>query len=115
MPEEILDLIRSISVDEIPSPYFSLMRSTGMPYSYSPRLPRMQRRIREDLARTSNNSAPPATAFSAFLFAERKVIRHNGRILIRWWCNRVLWKDVYTCVVASVGEHYMEPTGLLPF
>ena len=87
------------------------MRSTRVPYSYSTRLSRVQSRV----SGAPNYSTPITTTLSTFLFAAREIIRNNRRILIRWGRNSSFWKNVDTCMVASVWKHHMEPTSLLAF
>src|SRR5205814_10380749 len=77
--QEIVDLRRRRTVDQVPAPHFGLVRAARMPDGDRARLPRVQCRILEDFAGAADEAGPLGALLAPFFFAMADILRlHRG-------------------------------------
>src|ERR1700732_778785 len=107
--QEILDRRWGGAVDHVPAPDFGLVRSSRMPDCNRARLPRVQCRMREDVAGATDDAGPLAALLAPFFFAMGKIFRHHRGVLIGGRHRLVIGEQVNPGLVAAVIERAVHP------
>src|SRR5262249_807082 len=71
--------------------------------------PRMERGVREQLARRAGHSAPRAETFSSLLLTVPEILGHDGRMLIRGRRHLFLREHVRAGLMPAVGKADLQP------
>src|SRR6516225_8236777 len=80
-----------------------------MPGGDRPRLARMQRRIRKDLAGAADQPRPGAAPATALFFAMDEIFSDDRRVLIGGWRRLVIRKEIDAGLVAALIKRDLQP------